>query len=459
MRVIIPGGSGLIGGELAASLVTDGHEVTVLSRRPEQARDRLAAGVSVVGWDGKSADGWGHLVEGADAIVNLAGMSLDGGSFLPKRWTAARKQQYIDSRVEPGRAVVEAIRAAGEKPKALIQASASGYYEQDTKEPVTEDSPNADSWQAALCREWEEVTAEVEAMGVRRAIIRTGMVLSTAGGAFPRLLLPFKLFAGGPMGSGRQWMPWIHHEDEVGAIRFLIEREDASGPFNLCAPNPVTNTEFARVLGRVTRRPSFVPVPGFALRLAFGEVAELVLKGWHMLPKRLEEQGFSFKYVELEAALREMSTDDGAMKFEHRFRVEAPREAVAEFHRHASALKALTPPPIFVQLDTPPPDSLGEGDSFTFTMWVGPLPFKWGSRIEEVSAEGFSDVQTRGAFAFWRHRHHFIRIDDQTTEVYDQVEARLRPHLLLGPVGLAMWLGMPLLFAYRAWRTRKLLAG
>jgi uncharacterized protein (TIGR01777 family) len=306
MRVIIPGGSGLIGGELAASLAADGHEVTVLSRRPEQVRNQLAAGVSVAGWDGKSVGGWGHLVDGADAIVNLAGKSLDGGTFFPKRWTAARKQEYIDSRVEPGRAVVEAIKAAEKKPRVLIQASASGYYEQDTTEPVTEDSPNASTWQAALCREWEKVTAEVEAMGVRRAIIRTGMVLSTAGGAFPRLLLPFKLFAGGPMGSGKQWMPWIHHEDEVRAIRFLIEQEDASGPFNLCAPNPVTNAEFARTLGRVMRRPSFVPVPGFAIKSAFGEVAELVLEGWQMVPKRLEECGFSFKYVKLEAALREM---------------------------------------------------------------------------------------------------------------------------------------------------------
>jgi uncharacterized protein (TIGR01777 family) len=306
MRVIIPGGCGLIGGELAASLAADGHEVTVLSRRPEQVRDRLAKGVAVVGWDGKSVDGWGHLAEGADAIVNLAGQSLDGGSFLPKRWTAARKQGYIDSRVEPGQAVVEAIRAAEKKPRVLIQASASGYYEQDTTEPVTEDSPNASSWQAVLCREWEKGTAEVEAMGVRRAIIRTGLVLSTAGGAFPRLLLPFTLFAGGPMGNGRQWMPWIHHEDEVRAIRFLIEQEDASGPFNLCAPHPVTYAEFAHVMGRVMRRPSFVPVPGFTMKLAFGEVAELVLKGWQMVPKRLEEQGFGFKYVKLEAALREI---------------------------------------------------------------------------------------------------------------------------------------------------------
>jgi uncharacterized protein (TIGR01777 family) len=306
MRVIIPGGSGLIGGELAASLAADGHEVTVLSRRPDQVRDQMAEGVSVVGWGGKSVDGWGHLAEGADAIVNLAGKSLDGGTFLPQRWTAAHKQEYIDSRVEPGQAIVEAIRAAEKKPRALIQASASGYYEQDTAEPVTEDSPNASSWQAALCREWEKGTAEVEAMGVRRAIIRTGMVLSTAGGAFPRLLLPFKLFVGGPMGSGKQWISWIHHEDEVRAIRFLIEQEDASGPFNLSAPNPVTYAEFARVMGRVMGRPSFVPVPGFAIRLAFGEVAELVLNGWQMVPKRLEEHGFGFKYVKLEAALREI---------------------------------------------------------------------------------------------------------------------------------------------------------
>jgi uncharacterized protein (TIGR01777 family) len=305
MRVIIPGGSGLIGRELAAGLVADGHEVIVLSRSPEQKQALLPEGVSVAGWDGKSADGWGHLAEGADAIVNFAGLSLDGGSFFPKRWTPARKQTYLESRVRPGQAVVEAIRAAEKKPRMLIQASASGYYNTG-QGLVTEDSPNGESWEAGVCREWENTTAEVEEMGVRRVITRTGLLLSTEGGAFPRLLLPFKLFAGGPMGSGRQWMPWIHHEDEVRAIRFLIEHDDASGPFNLSAPNPLTNIEFARVLGRVTRRPSFVPVPGFALKLAFGEVAELVLAGWQMVPERLQALGFSFNYPELEAALRDL---------------------------------------------------------------------------------------------------------------------------------------------------------
>jgi uncharacterized protein (TIGR01777 family) len=303
MRVIIPGGSGLIGRELVASLAADGHEVTVLSRSPEKRRNLLPEGVSIVGWDGMSAEGWGHLVEGADAIVNFAGQSLDGGSFIPKRWTPARKQMYLDSRVKPGQAIVEAIRAAENKPRMLIQASASGYYPTG-QERLTEDGPIGDKWQAEVCRVWETSTAEVEAMGVRRAITRTGLVLSTEGGAFPRLLLPFKLFAGGPMGSGRQWMPWIHHQDEVRAMRFLIEQDDASGPFNLCAPNPLQNAEFARVLGRVTRRPSFVPVPGFALRAALGEVAGLVLEGWQMVPERLQEHGFRFNYPELEAALR-----------------------------------------------------------------------------------------------------------------------------------------------------------
>ena len=146
------------------------------------------------------------------------------------------------------------------------------------------------------------------------------------------------------------------------------------------------------------------------------------------------------------------------MKFEHRFQVDASQEAVADFHRHADALKAITPPPILMRFDAPPPDPLDEGDSFTFTMWMGPLPFKWGSRIEDVSIEGFSDVQTRGVFAHWQHRHNFVKVDERTTEVFDQVEATLRPHLWFGAVGLMMWLGLPLLFAYRARRTRKLLA-
>jgi uncharacterized protein (TIGR01777 family) len=305
MRLLITGGTGLVGRALSNNLASEGHEVIVLSRAPERASG-LHHSVQVERWDARSAGGWGHLVNGADAVINLAGESFSGPTFFPKRWNDERKRLFLESRVNAGQAVNQAVEMAGDKPHVLIQASATGYYGPTGDNKVTEENPAGDDLQAKICRAWEKSTAPVEEMGVRRAIIRTGLVLSTEGGAFTRVLLPFKLFAGGPLGNGRQWFPWIHLEDEVRAIRFLIENEETRGPFNVCAPDPLTNAQFARVVGQVMRRPSFVPVPGFALRLAFGEVATLVLDGWRAFPERLQQHGFEFKFPDAHAAVRDL---------------------------------------------------------------------------------------------------------------------------------------------------------
>jgi hypothetical protein len=283
MRVVITGGSGLIGRHLARSLAGDGREVVVLSRRPEAVAG-LPAGARAEGWDGRTAAGWGHLVEGA-AVVHLAGEGIATG-----RWTEARKRRIRESRVESSRAVVEAV----------------GYYGPRGEEDVAEDHPPGADFLARTCVEWEAAGAPVEALGVRRPLLRTGVVLARDGGALPKMLLPFRLFAGGPVGSGRQWMPWIHLADEVGAIRFLLDHPTATGPFNLASPNPVTNREFSRALGRVLRRPSFLPAPAFALRLALGEMADVVLTGQRAVPRRLEGLGYLFRFPTAEAALKDL---------------------------------------------------------------------------------------------------------------------------------------------------------
>jgi uncharacterized protein (TIGR01777 family) len=305
MRVVITGGTGLIGQELTADLAKDGHEVIVVSRSPRQA-GTLPGSVRFELWDARTAQGWGALVDGADAVVNLAGEPLAGTGFLPSRWTDERKRRIIDSRASAGQAVVEAIKAARKKPGVVIQASAVGYYGAQGDEDVTEDTPPATDFLGKGCVQWEISTQPVEEMGVRRAIMRTGILLSAKGGVLPRLALPFKLFAGGPLGSGRQQLPWIHMADEIAAIRFLMETSAASGAFNLSAPNPMNNREFSRTLGRVLNRPSYFPMPGFAFQIAFGEVSEVVLTGQRALPKRLLDLGFKFKFTDLEAALRDL---------------------------------------------------------------------------------------------------------------------------------------------------------
>ncbi len=300
MKVIITGGTGLIGRALATELVAAGYEVIVLSRAPQRAQG-LPPEVRVERWDGRTAQGWGPLADGADAIVNLAGENLAGG-----RWTAERKRRIRQSRLDAGQAVVEAVRAAERKPAVVVQASGIGYYGPHGNEEVTEDFPPGEDFLGRLAVEWEASTVPVEALGVRRVVVRTGVVLSREGGALPRLALPFRFFLGGPLGGGRQWVPWIHIADEVRAICFLLEKEDARGPYNLAAPRPVTNRELARALGRALRRPAWLPVPAPALKLLLGEMSAVLLTGQRATPKRLLEEGFVFQFPELETALRNL---------------------------------------------------------------------------------------------------------------------------------------------------------
>jgi hypothetical protein len=308
MRVIVSGGTGLIGRPLAASLAEDGHEVFVLSRKPDEVAG-LPPTVRVEGWDGRTSQGWGRLVDGAGAVVNLAGETIAGESLqgiLLKPWGSDRKRRILESRVHAGKAVTEAIEAAQRKPAVLIQASAVGYYGPLEDQENTEETPAGVDFLARTCVAWEASSQAVEGMGVRRAIIRSGLVLSGKGGVLPVMTLPFRLLLGGRLGSGRQWVPWIHLADEVRAIRFLLDTPGAAGPFNLVAPRPVTNAELSRVLGKVLGRPSFLPAPAFALRLVLGEKATLVLDGQRLIPKRLTDLGFQFRFADPEVALKDL---------------------------------------------------------------------------------------------------------------------------------------------------------
>jgi uncharacterized protein (TIGR01777 family) len=300
MRIIITGGSGLIGRALARELGSEGHDAVVLTRDPDRA-GKLPPGVRAAQWDGRTAQGWSSLLEADTAIVHLAGESVAQG-----RWTAEKKRRIRDSRVVSGAAVMDAIREAPVRPRVLIQSSAVGFYGPRGDEVIPEDTPPGRDFLANVCQEWEASTAEAEGLGVRRAVARTGIVLAREGGALPVMSLPFKMMIGGPIGDGRQWFPWIHIDDEVGALRFLLEREDARGPFNLAAPHPVTNRELTQTLARTLGRPGFLPAPGFALRIALGEMADSLLQGQRAVPSRLGELGYTFRWPELGPALRNL---------------------------------------------------------------------------------------------------------------------------------------------------------
>jgi uncharacterized protein len=301
-RIILTGATGFIGRPLAAELDAAGFETVVLTRDPLKAPPLPGPGVRFVKWDGRTAAGWGPLAEGAGAIVNLAGDNLAEG-----RWTRAKKARIRTSRTSAGAAVVDAVRTARTKPAAVIQASAVGFYGSRGDEELDEGSAGGRGFLAEVVGSWEASTREVEALGVRRVVVRSGLVLGRAGGAFPSLVRPFRFFAGGPLGSGRQWLSWIHLADEVRAIRFLLEREDLAGAFNLTAPAPLPEKELCRVLGATMRRPCWFPVPAALLKLLFGEkAAETLLCSQRVLPSRLRTAGFEFLFPEAGAALRDL---------------------------------------------------------------------------------------------------------------------------------------------------------
>ena len=305
MKIILPGGSGMVGSLAAAHFAGQGHTVIILSRSPEAARQKFrqtgGENIQARGWDGATARGWAELIDGETAIINLVGENLAGG-----RWSAAQKKRILESRVKAGQAMVQAVEQAAQKPAALLQISGVGYYGPGEDELITEASPPGNDFPAEVCQAWEAASAPVEALGVRRVVMRTGVVLSTRGGALPRLLLPFKFMIGGPLGNGRQWLSWIHELDQVALFKYFIENQNCQGVYNVASPHPATNRDFARAIGQVLGRPSWIPAPAFVIRLLFGEMATVVLDGQRVIPERLNQEGFIFQYAEPAAALRQL---------------------------------------------------------------------------------------------------------------------------------------------------------
>jgi uncharacterized protein (TIGR01777 family) len=295
MKIVIAGGSGFLGRALSERL-SKGHEIVVLSRR---AGGSKAIARAVVWTPDGTAGSWAAEIDGADAVVNLAGESIAG-----RRWTEAQKRRIRESRVMATRSVVQAIEQAATAPSVLVSGSAVGYYGPCEDQVVTEEAPPGHDFLADVARQWEAEALRAAAR-TRVVCLRTGLPLDRGGGALPAMLPPFWFGAGGPVGSGRQYWPWIHLADWLGLAQLAIESPTVSGPLNATAPNPVTNAEFARTLGRVIRRPAFLPAPGFALKLLLGEMAQaLLLSGQRVVPAKAERLGYRFAFQTLEPALR-----------------------------------------------------------------------------------------------------------------------------------------------------------
>jgi uncharacterized protein (TIGR01777 family) len=302
MRVVVAGGSGFIGEALCAELVEAGHTTQLLSRHPERLAGRLRPGLTTLGWSPPRPDPtWVESVATADAVVNLAGDSLAQG-----RWTERKKATLRASRLETTAALVEAMAGgATGRPRVLVNASAVGYYGDRGEDELTEASSAGSGLLAKLCVDWEAAARRAETLGVRLVIARFGVVLGT-GGALPRLVLPFRFFVGGPLGSGAQWMSWVHHADAVGFIRFALEHDALVGPFNVTFPQPIRNRDLVRLIGAVLQRPSVLRVPSVALRVALGDMAdEMLLVSQRVLPAAMLTAGYPMRFPRIEDALRE----------------------------------------------------------------------------------------------------------------------------------------------------------
>jgi uncharacterized protein (TIGR01777 family) len=298
MRILIAGGTGFLGSALNAQLIADGHHTVILTRQPPSTRPAHQH-TTYETWSPNGQTGaWAKALDNADAVINLSGESIAG-----KRWSDAQKQKIRDSRLLATRSLTAAIRNAPKAPRAFISGSAVGYYGDRGDETITESSTPGDDFLAHVCKDWETAATTVGDL-TRVVLVRTGIVLDRRGGALPKMLPPFYLFAGGPIGSGRQYMPWIHKIDWVRLVSWAATNDAARGPVNATAPTPVTNREFSTALGHALRRPSMLAAPPFALRLALGEMADaLLLSGQRALPVRAADAGFSFRFSNIDEAL------------------------------------------------------------------------------------------------------------------------------------------------------------
>jgi len=296
MHILLTGGTGLIGRRLCRQWSAEGHQLTVLSRQPQRVPSLCGETVRGI------ADFEGYGDGPLDAVVNLAGEPI-----ADKPWSARRKALLWDSRVRLTERLVAWLESLSQRPAVLINGSAVGWYGDAGERPLEENSAAAgEDFASELCLAWEQIAREAEALGIRVVLVRTGLVLAPEGGFLKRLLPPFRLGAGGRLGDGRQWMSWIHIEDQIALIDFLLRKADAEGPYNACAPQPVRNRDFTQELGQALHRPTLMPMPGFALRLLLGEMSTLLLGGQRIVPRRLLDAGFEFRFPELKEALADV---------------------------------------------------------------------------------------------------------------------------------------------------------
>jgi uncharacterized protein (TIGR01777 family) len=471
MRIFVTGGTGFIGRALTLRLLGAGHEVSAWVRDEDRAKNLLGADVQLIAAAG-GAKALAARVAQSDAVINLAGEPILGG-----RWTAYRQQALRQSRIETTRSIADAIIQSDRSPAVLVSASAVGYYGDRGDESLNEDSTPGGDFLARLCQDWEASAQRAEQVGVRVFIPRFGIVLGGDGGALAQMLPAFQFGAGGPIASGRQWMPWIHLFDLVEILVIALDDDRYRGVAVAAAPNPVTSREFAKTLGRVLHRPSLIPVPALALRAIFGDGATVLTAGQRALPARLSQLGFKWRFDRLETALRNILLEDNpdigrltadstkpenphasnylernppAYVLRHTTRVNASMAEVFSFFSRPQNLGAMTPARMRFRIVSVKPAEMSRGTQIEYTLRVGPIPLRWSTLIEVWQPpDFFADYQEQGPYRCWWHEHHF-----QSAGATTVMEDRVYFAPPLGVVGRAAGLVLVMPSLHRIFRFR-----
>lgn len=473
MNVFLTGATGFIGRALTLRLIGDGHRVTAWTRAAGRARARLGADVDILEITEDDA-ALRQALEQADAVINLAGEPIVGG-----RWTEARKYAIIDSRVGATRRLVEAMAACDARPRVLLSASAVGYYGDRGDDMLIETDVGGDGFIAEVCKHWEQAALRAADLGARVALMRIGVVLGRGGGMLDRILPFFRLGLGGRIGSGRQFMPWVHLDDVIEVFTRALVDERMAGPINVSAPRPVDNREFTSTLATALGRPALLAVPAWAVRLSLGQAASLFLGSFRAVPARLMALEHEFTFPALESALLDVLAADCEFEpavdipdspylrarrpryvLHQELDIDAPIEQVFEFFSQAENLGAITPPSLSFDIETPPPVRMQEGTIIDYRMRVGPAPMRWRTEIERWRpGESFVDLQVKGPYRTWWHEHRFIG-QGERTRMEDRVYYS-PPFGVLGRVvdTLAVRPMLRRIFGYRAQAIRHRFAG
>jgi len=402
MKVLVTGATGFVGNKVIKALHNNGHQVVVLTRDAQKAEVRLPHSCQVFHWDPEKQIIPKEAFDQVNAVIHLAGENIAEG-----RWTSDKKERIRDSRVYSTRTLMKGLRESKIKPDALVSASAVGIYGDRRDEVLTENSAKDCGWLADVCYLWEKEVSKAQDMGIRTVSLRIGVVLGHDGGAMKKILPPFRMALGGDLGDGKQWMSWIHLDDLAEMFVHAIENPELKGTYNAVSPHPVTNRMFTHILANVLNRPVFFPVPRFALKLALGEMSTILLNSQYVSSDRIWKTGFKFRFTTLEQALTEIC-GHSCHELEMEQWIPQPLDKTFSFFKKCENLEPLTPEFMNFKVVDQSTEKVMEGTTIDYRLRLHGIPFAWQSQITEWKPNrSFADIQTKGPYSFWHHKHEF----------------------------------------------------